>query len=45
MEKLRVIQIGTGPTVHAAHAATALRGLSELYTLEAIVEEDAAMVL
>ena len=42
MEKLRVIQIGTGPTVHAAHAATALRGLSELYTLEAIVEEDAA---
>ncbi len=42
MEKLRVIQIGTGPTVHAAHAATALRGLSELYTLDAIVEEDAA---
>ncbi|MDD4537373.1 MAG: Gfo/Idh/MocA family oxidoreductase [Lentisphaeria bacterium] len=40
MTKLRVIQIGTGPMVHSAHAVTALRGLDEIYHLEAIVEED-----
>ena len=42
-EKLRVIQVGTGPMVHSAHLARAMRLLSEDYILEAVVEEDGAL--
>ena len=38
-EKLRVIQVGTGPMVHSAHLARAMRLLSEDYILEAVVED------
>ena len=40
MAPLRIIQIGTAPMVHSAHAAAALRGLPETFQLEGIVEED-----
>ncbi|WP_294435735.1 Gfo/Idh/MocA family oxidoreductase [uncultured Victivallis sp.] len=40
MKKLRVIQVGTAPMVHSAHAAIALRGLPETFQLEGIVEEN-----
>ena len=43
MEKLRVIQVGTGPMVHAAHLARAMKLLSDTYQLEAIVEENDAL--
>ena len=43
MEKLRTIQVGTGPTVHAAHLAYAMRTLPDFYHLEAIVEENEAL--
>ena len=40
MRKLRVIQVGTAPMVHAEHVAIALRGLPETYDLLGVVEED-----
>ena len=43
MKKLRVIQVGTGPMVHAAHLARAMQAMPDLYELMAIVEEDEAL--
>lgn len=40
IQPLRVIQFGTGPMVHAAPVAQALRNLPEYYQLEAIIEEN-----
>lgn len=40
MEPLRIIQVGTAPMVHSAHAAVALRGLPETFRLVGLVEEN-----
>lgn len=40
MKPLKVIQFGTGPMVHAAPIAKALKNLPEYYHLEAIIEEN-----
>lgn len=43
MRRVRVIQVGTAPMVHAAHLATALKGLPEEFEVLGIVEEDPAL--
>lgn len=44
MNKLRVVQVGTGTWVHSAHIAEALKGLTDIYEVIGIVEEDEARI-
>lgn len=43
MKRLRVVQVGTAPMVHAAHLVTALKGLPGEYEVLGVVEEDPAL--